>query len=261
MKSATMRLLVTVCVCAWVASEGLARDWHVSIARGRGKTGSVEKPAKDLGNIISRLEDGDRVFIAEGVYLGRGENGHDGIDKPVEIYGGFADDFSKRDPWGAHKTILAGTNNTENWVQGYRLSIDLSKRRDIRGQHKVVVDGLIVDNGPRNRYADETESKIIRMANPKTGQNPTPGFGGISVAVTKQGDIEIRNCVVLNTASTGGGATKALSPGGAVSYSSPLWVCTITMSASGSVRAIDCSSCGGYSGPNPGLSYPASRNG
>lgn len=209
MKSATTKLLVAVCVCAGVASEALARDWYVSAARGRGKAGSIEKPAKDLGNIISRLEDGDRVFIAEGVYPGRGKNGHDGIDKPVEIYGGFADDFSKRDPWGTHKTILAGTNNTENWVQGYRLSVDLSKRRDIRGKHKVVVDGLIVDNGPRNRYAGETESKIIRMANPKTGQNPTPGFGGISVAVTKQGDIEIRNCVVVNTASTGGGAIAA----------------------------------------------------
>jgi len=169
----------------------------------------VGKPAKDLGDIIAKLDDGDRVFIAEGVCHGRGKNGHDGIDKPVEIHGEFAEDFSKRDPWGEHKTILSGTNTTEDWVQGYRLSIDLSKRRDLRSKHKVVVDGLIVDNGPRNRYRDETEAKIIRMADPKTGKNPTPGFGGISVAVTKQGDITIRNCIVLNTASTGGGAIAA----------------------------------------------------
>ena len=186
-----------------------ARDWYVSAERGKGKKGTTEKPAKDLGNIISKLEDGDRVFIAEGTYTGRGDNGHDKIDKPVEIYGGWNQDFTQRDPWGEHKTILTGTNATENWVQGGRLSIDLSKRRDIKGPHKVVVDGVIVDHGPRNRYNDETETKIIRMANPKTGQNPTPGFGGISVAVTKLGDIEIRNCVVINTAPTGGGAIAA----------------------------------------------------
>jgi hypothetical protein len=210
MRGIALHLAAAFCLCLLLLpADALARDWYVSSARGRGKAGSVEKPAKDLGNIISRLEDGDRVFIAEGMYLGRGENGCDRIDKPVEIHGGFSDDFTRRDPWGAHQTILAGTNTTENWEQGYRLSIDLSKRRDIRGPHRVVVDGIIVDNGLRNRYADETEAKIVRTANPKTGQNPTPGYGGISVAVTKLGDIVIRNCVVLNTASTGGGAIAA----------------------------------------------------
>jgi len=203
------RLAVIVLAFALVA-QAEARDWYISAARGSGKTGTAEKPAKDLGNIISRLEDGDRIFIAEGEYTGRGDNGHDMIDKVVSIYGGFADDFSKRDPWGAHKTLLIGTNNTENWVQGGRLVIDLSKRRDIARQpHTVIVDGVIVDHGPRNRYADETNAKIIRMANPKTGENPTPGFGGLSVAVNKQGNIEIRNCIVMNTAPTGTGAIAA----------------------------------------------------
>ena len=197
-----------VLVLGVAAPAVLARDWYVSAARGKGRTGTAEQPAGDLGNVISRLADGDRVFIAEGVYTGRGDNGRDFIDKPVEIYGGFADDFSKRDPWGAHRTVLTGVLKTENWEQGYRLAVDLSKRRDIRGPHKVVIDGIIVDNGPRNRYAGE-DAKIIRTANPATGENPTPGYGGISVAVTKFGDIIIRNCVVLNTASLGGGAIEA----------------------------------------------------
>lgn len=206
MKSLMTWAVALACVCTWSASEALGRDWFVSINRGSGRTGTIEKPAKDLGNIVSRLEDGDRVFIAEGTYLGRGENGCDQVDKAVQIYGGFSDDFTKRDPWGAHKTILTGSNTTENWVQGPRLSIDLAKRRDLRQKHLVVVDGLIVDHGARNRYADEKEAKIIRLANPKTGQNPTPGFGGLSVGVTKLGNIIVRNCIVMNTAPTGNGA-------------------------------------------------------
>ncbi|MCG3181537.1 MAG: hypothetical protein BIFFINMI_03933 [Phycisphaerae bacterium] len=206
MKAKATWVIAAAYACAWVAPQAWGRDWYVSAARGAGKTGTAEKPVKDLGSIVSRLGDGDRVFIAEGTYLGRGDNGCDQIDKAVEIYGGFADDFSKRDPWGVHKTILSGSNTTKNWVQGYRLSIDLGKRRDLRARHKVVVDGLIVDHGDRNRYADKTDSKIVRMADPKTGKNPTPEYGGISVAVTKLGDIVVRNCVVLNTASSGNGA-------------------------------------------------------
>ena len=193
-------LMILTLLC--VAPAG-ARDWYVSAARGKGKKGTQEKPAKDLGNIISRLEDGDRVFIAEGVYLGRGKNGHDKVIVPIEVYGGWSDDFKTRDPWGAHKTILSGVNKSKNWDGGYRLSIDLSKWRK-REEHKIVVDGIIVDNAARNRYGGEAQGKIIRTANPKTGDNPSPESGGIGVTAGKLGDIVVRNCVVINTAPTGG---------------------------------------------------------
>ncbi|MBU1699747.1 MAG: right-handed parallel beta-helix repeat-containing protein [Candidatus Eisenbacteria bacterium] len=203
-----MKRMLICCIALLLAGASMfesadARDWYVSAATGKGKAGTIEKPAKDLGNIISLLADGDRIFIAEGTYPGRGENGHDGITVPVEIYGGWDANFKQRDPWGAHRTILSGSNKSANWDGGYRLSIDLSKWRK-NAEHRIVVDGIIVDNGDRNRYATEAQNKIIRSANPKNGEMPTPESGGISVAPWKLGDAVIRNCIVMNTAPTDG---------------------------------------------------------
>ncbi|MEM7167321.1 MAG: hypothetical protein AAF581_17805, partial [Planctomycetota bacterium] len=203
MTNSKIRGLVVLLLLLAASPAFATRDWYVCVANGKGKKGTKEKPAKDLGNIASKLQDGDRVFIAEGIYLGRGKSGQTQITVPVEISAGWDPTFTKRDPWGAHKTILSGLNTSKNWEGGYRLSIDLSKWRK-HGAHRVVVDGVIVDNAARNRYKDKTESMIVRMANPKTGQFPTPESGGISVAVWKLGNIEVRNCVVLNTAPTGG---------------------------------------------------------
>jgi hypothetical protein len=178
---------------------GTARDWYVCAETGTGKAGAKEQPAKDLGNICAGFQAGDRVFIAEGNYTGRGANGSDLIIVPVEIYGGWDKDFSQRDPWGAHQTILSGENKSANWSGEARLAVDLSKYRSA-GSHKVVVDGVIVDNGARNRYGDSSMANLVRPANPQAGENPTPRTAGICVRMGKQGSGAVRNCIVMNTA-------------------------------------------------------------
>lgn len=198
---------------AFVAVLGLsgsafARDWYVSEKRGSGKQGTKEAPAKDLGNIISQLAPGDVVNIAAGTYLSKGESGVDEIDVPVSIIGGWADDFSARDPWGAHQTILTGTNKTKNWKIGPRLGIDLSKYKD-KVIAPIVVDGLIVDQGPQNRYKDEKNLLILRKADPKTGANPTQDRGAIFVRVSRSPEekgwrISVKNNIVVNSAPTMG---------------------------------------------------------
>lgn len=209
------RHLVAMAVAAACSlSVAQARDWYVSAASGKGKKGTKDKPVSDLGNILTKLEPGDRIFLAEGTYLGRGENGRDEIVVPVEIYGGFSEDFSKRDPWGAHKTIMSGSNSSDNWEAGYRISVKLDKWNNsdkwpAKGRydepvHRIVVDGLIVDNGARNRYKTAEQHCIVRTANPKQKQMPTPESGGISVSPWKSGDAVVRNCVVINTAPTQG---------------------------------------------------------
>jgi len=55
-------------------TDSYARDWYVSSTKGKGKKGTKLKPAKDLGNIISKLKSGDSIFIAGGVYFGKGKN-------------------------------------------------------------------------------------------------------------------------------------------------------------------------------------------
>ncbi|MBM4380223.1 MAG: right-handed parallel beta-helix repeat-containing protein [Deltaproteobacteria bacterium] len=176
----------------------LADDFYVSISRGKGKDATKEKPAKDLGNIVSKLKAGDTVHIAEGAYVGRDESGSDSIPVAVKILGGYADDFSKRDPWGAHRTILSGTPAISGSTQ-YRLIIDAGACPS-----DVVVDGIIFDNGPRNHYKDEKNLLILRKADAQKGLNATPESGAIKMDLGAGCVGLVQNNVVLNTAPTGG---------------------------------------------------------
>lgn len=198
-----------------LGSPASARDWYVSKARGKGKKGTKVKPSKDLGNIIKKLQPGDVVHIAEGIYTGRGDNGSNKIEMPVSIIGGYSDDFSKRDPWGAHRTIFGGDNLTKNYTTQASLFMDLMK---YQGPNKpILVDGLIIDMGARNRYTTAAETKLAPLANPKTGQNPCPSTGGLVVRVSKsekfdrgpRWDITVQNNIVINV--YGNGAALAVS--------------------------------------------------
>ena len=207
MKALARLIAVFAFIC--LSIPAMARDWYVSAERGSGKTGTKEKPAADLGSIISQLQPGDVVYIAEGVYTGKGDSGVDIINVPVELYGGWSSDFSVRDPWGKHRTIFTGVNKTKNWVSGARIEFDLSKYRDTTIT-PIVVDGFIIDQGPQNRYKDASELMIVRTADPKTGSNPTPDRGGIFIRVSqpmasgKNWEIRVKNNVVLNSAPTQG---------------------------------------------------------
>ncbi|MFZ5444260.1 MAG: right-handed parallel beta-helix repeat-containing protein [Myxococcota bacterium] len=179
------------------SSAAFAEEYFVSIGRGKGKDATKEKPAKDLGNIIAKLKDGDVINIAEGVYVGRDESGSDDVPVAVKIIGGWSDDFSRRDPWGAHKTIFTGVNTLNGSTQ-YRLIMKPSRCAPM------LVDGIIFDNGPRNHYLDEKELVISRSANMNKNLNATPESGAIRVELPKQCEATISNNVVLNTAPTGG---------------------------------------------------------
>lgn len=179
-----------------------SRHFYVSRNTGRGRVASKDKPAKDLGNIIAMLKAGDVIHIAEGVYTSRGDRSADWIQVPVSIIGGYSADFSKRDPWGAHKTVFSGVR-TLNAETNERLKIETNKKfRDYKG--KIVIDGIIVDNGDRNRYRDEKELLIIRKADMVNGINPTPRTAGIKVIAGKNTNITIRNCIVTNVAPSQG---------------------------------------------------------
>lgn len=181
----------------------------VSISTGSGRDASLEKPAKDLGNIISRLEPGDVVCIAEGEYVGRGERGVDDVDMPISVIGGFSPDFTVRDPWGAHKTIFTGLHNSENFETQTRLSIDsndfATRLMETRGEetaHTIVVDGLIFDNGPRNFYKTEDEAMIVRMGT--AGDTPTPESGALTIRTGVNATVLVQNNIATNFAPTEG---------------------------------------------------------
>jgi len=193
-----------------MASPACAKDYYVSAARGKGKKGTKKKPAKNLGNVLKKVVAGDTIHVAGGTYLGRGEVGQFTVTVPISIIGGYSDDFSKRDPWGAHKTIFSGVNKSKNFKGGTRIKIDINKwnrtekMRVLRSKEKieyhVLIDGIIIDNKGRNRYVGKDKVKIHRMADPKKGEMPTPDGAGISVYAPIYGKATIKNCVVVNVA-------------------------------------------------------------
>lgn len=193
------------------SADAEARDWYVSAAKGKGKKGTKKKPARDLGNIVKKLKAGDVVHIAGGTYLGKGKNGTDVIKVPVSIIGGYDEGFSKRDPWGKTRTVLTGVNTSKNYKPQPRLFIDLTKYRD-KAMPAIKVDGLVIDQGGQNRYKKGGETKILRKANPATGENPTPDRGALVISVSKTGNfdakaawaITVQNNVIVNAAPTKG---------------------------------------------------------
>lgn len=193
------------------------RNWYVSKTTGSGKLGTKEQPAKDLGNIIYLLKPNDIIHIAEGVYMSKGKRGSDEINVPVQIYGGYDVTFTKRAPWTDHKTIFTGTNDYKKLTTP-RLYIRTDQQRGKNGQLAegglVVIDGIIVDNGPRNRYHHNKDLAIRRKASPKSQQNPSPESGGIVVVASHYMNVGVQNCVVMNTAPTEGAISVRVKKGG-----------------------------------------------
>lgn len=183
-----------------MSSGAFAEEYFVSIGRGKGKDATKEKPAKDLGNIAAKLKDGDVVNVAEGVYLGRDESGSDSIGAAVKLVGGWADDFSKRDPWGAHKTVFTGVGTLKGSTQA-RLIMDA---KACKADQPMVIDGIIFDNGPRNRYGSADKLAILRKANMGKDENATPESGGVVMKLGRECTGLVQNVVVMNTAPTGG---------------------------------------------------------
>jgi hypothetical protein len=199
------------------SSTNQGRKWYVSKSTGSGQLGTKEKPAKDLGNIIHHLKPNDIIYIAEGIYLSKGKRGADEINVPVQIYGGYDTSFTTRDPWDKHKTIFTGVNEYMKLTTP-RLYIRTDQLRNKNGKKFqggiIVVDGIIVDNGPRNRYHHNKGFAIRRQASPKSGQNPSPESGGIVIVGSKFTNIAVQNCVVMNTAPTEGAISIRVFQGG-----------------------------------------------
>lgn len=189
--------IVTLTVAA-MSAWAQADEYYVSAAKGKGKKGTKEEPVRDLGIIADALKAGDVIHIAAGTYYGKAEAGCTKIAVPVKIYGGYSDDFAKRDPWGEFKTILAGKCQSENFDSGPRIEVGSRKVRAAASE--IVIDGIIVDNGERNGYTDDKMAKISRKYQPKTKVNAAPDSPGISVDAPEGCVVTIENCIAMNCA-------------------------------------------------------------
>lgn len=193
------------------------REWFISAANGSGQLGTKERPAKDMGNIIHHLKPNDIIRIAEGTYMSKGARGADEINVPVQIIGGYDETFTYRDPWDKHKTIFTGTNDYKKLTDP-RIYIRTDQQREANGQLSegsvIIVDGIIIDNGPRNRFHQKKGLAIRRKANPATNENPSPNSGGIVIVASKFTNVAVQNCVVMNTAPSEGALSVRVFQGG-----------------------------------------------
>ena len=193
------------------------REWYVSKTTGTGQLGTKAQPAQDLGNIVHLLKPNDIVHIAKGVYLSKGSRGADEINVPVKIYGGYDVTFTERDPWGAYKTIFTGTNEYKKLTDP-RLYIRTDQQREKNGQlstgSEIIVEGIIFDNGPRNRYHQDKNLAIRRKASATSGKNPSPESGGLVIVGSKYTNITVQHCVVMNTAPSEGALSVRIFEGG-----------------------------------------------
>lgn len=193
------------------------REWFVSAANGSGQLGTKERPAKDLGNIIHLLKPNDIIRITGGTYMSKGSRGADEINVPVQIIGGYNETFSARDPWDKHKTVFTGTNEYKKLTDP-RIYIRTDQQREANGQLSqgsfVLVDGIIIDNGPRNRYHENKGLAIRRKASPPENMNPSPESGGIVIVASKYTNVTVQNCVVMNTAPSEGALSVRIFQGG-----------------------------------------------
>lgn len=171
---------------------------------GKGKDATKEAPAKDIAAIAMQLKAGDVVHVAAGVYTSKADQSSDVFSVPISIIGGYSPDFSQRDPWGQYKTVFSGTNDISKGLTTERIGILTDKGyKDWTGT--IVIDGIIVDNGARNYYADATtEDFIRRKASPEKGMNPTPNTPGIKIRTGSGTKVVVKNCLITNTAPTQG---------------------------------------------------------
>ena len=149
-------LVVTLSLACVLPAQGTT--YYVSAAKGKGRKGTKEEPVREISVITQELKPGDTVYIAGGNYSGRADCGRDQIPVTCTIVGGWNDDFTARDPWGAYKTVFTGDNKAKSWNFNARLWLNCRGQKE---PGEIVIDGVIVDNGARNYYLDHEGDKVV----------------------------------------------------------------------------------------------------
>jgi hypothetical protein len=180
--------------------------------------GTQEAPIKNLDKAIRVAEEYDKIYVQEGIYSGTFDVGYFEITKPLELYGGYNSDFTKRDPVNSPSVIQTIKDKAASSKQSI---IKISET------HDVVVDGFVIDMGKHNNYdpkaPEGVETGYLTLTNtggtPKRAaikiignnikiQNNTLvniSYGGIFINQRKniEGNILVDNNVFLNVAQAG----------------------------------------------------------
>ena len=205
-----MKHIITIAAAAAIAtSTALAGDIYVSLSTGAKKNaGTKEAPLKNLWHALQKAEDGDTIYLAEGVYPGNAKCNWFLIDKAVSIVGGYSPDFATRDPL-VHRTMFQPLNeNNDKKGTGLGIfTIQFDMARPAPKGVNMVFDGLIFDDGQAQSYhpvkgKPEGVETGMWLEPPAKGDTPFPSSKRYLVhsatANRIEGDITFRNCLFLN---------------------------------------------------------------
>ena len=187
------KLFLLAALILTVVSASLAKDWYVSASTGNNRNdGSKGSPLKDLQKAVDMASAGDKIYIAAGNYTGKLDIGYIGLDKPVEMYGGYSTDFGSRNVLKNRTTIY--TEPKHNGTAGSKALIQLE---DKITPGSTVIDGFMFDRGGANNYKDVSTSEVKGLLTgimlPDQKQINKPAIGGVT-----KGNLTIRNCVFNN---------------------------------------------------------------
>lgn len=197
-----------VALCAGVAlalsgANAFGADYYVSSETGANDNpGTKEKPKKLLWKVMEELKAGDHVYVAEGRQEGQSKSGV--MPKVtvggVILEGGWAKDFSARDPW-KHLTIIeAPADQAGSTDSVFYVGTSDTKAAD------VTIDGFCIDRGPNNVYvadgepgankrieghADSSPWGYRELNRKQSGTNPV-------IACLGRGGFTIKNNLIIN---------------------------------------------------------------
>jgi hypothetical protein len=168
------------------AAKPEGKTIYVSISSGSNKNaGTKDAPLKELDKAINEAGDYDKIFVAEGIYFGTFEVGYYEIKKPLEIYGGYTADFSKRDIV-ANPTIIKTKPKSGS---GKQTIFYIQETSD------VIIDGLTFDMDEQNNYDKNAPEGVASGYLTLTNTGGTPQRSAIRIVGN---NITIRNNIFVN---------------------------------------------------------------
>jgi hypothetical protein len=184
-------------------SAAVAADLYVSKERGDNQNaGSKDAPFKNLEAALKVAKAGDKIFVAQGNYYGLRDKGYLEAPQPIELMGGYASDFSKRD---VTKYVTFVAPNNESGASGRKPLLSIL---NVPAGSQFILDGFIFDRGDQNAYSPK-DGVIKGLGGRILSETEKPATGNSSVFeplvcftnkvnAKIEGTLIIRNCAFLN---------------------------------------------------------------
>lgn len=195
------RSILVLFIALFVATPILAADLYVSKTQGdNGNPGTREAPFKNIDAALAKSAAGDTIHVAEGTYFGLRDRGYIEVPHPVTLLGGYAPDFSKRDPI-AHPTLIQPDQDSAGKSGNALMTLKKSQPGQL-----FRLDGFVFDAGQRNAYSKAegwpkgVETGMLLLP-PTKEDNPHPTVVKQCLFVENlagPGDVLVQNCTFVN---------------------------------------------------------------